>query len=136
MLSSLSTERDVVCFVALLALAACARRPGHPVDSTTTITGAEIVPTDRAMRRVAAARCDREQACNDIGPGRDYGDYDSCLREIGGYARKTLGSERCAGRIVDSALSRCIQASRMQACGDAVDIANGPGSCQPLVVCR
>ena len=124
--------------VALTVVAAlglgCARsddeRPG-----AATISGATATTPDKAAAQVSQARCERERACNEVGPGRRFADDAACLRELGHDARATLREDECGWGVDASKLSRCVADVKNERCGNPIDAVERIASCRRGELC-
>ena len=77
-----------------------------------------MVETASAVMRVTTSRCDREAACSNIGTGREFGDRDECVNEIGHYIIAALPSEECPSGVDADALSTCIRDVQAEPCAN------------------
>ncbi|MBX3218303.1 MAG: hypothetical protein KF850_40230 [Labilithrix sp.] len=124
--------RLAVCGVVVSVLVlACGRERGEPAMTTTT-TGA--LSHDDAVMRLAAARCDREVSCNDIGAGKKYADRDACMREAGQNARGTLRVDECA-TLDQAKLSSCLNDIKNERCSNPLDSLDIVTSCTRSKLC-
>jgi hypothetical protein len=100
----------------------------HPFTSTTTTTSSHRIATERAIRDVTDARCEREIACGVVAPER----RDACTRD----ARATTHVGLACDNGVDAAkLALCVQQVRTTPCGptDGVDLV---AACRGQSLCR
>ena len=116
--------------VASAAIFGCSK--DRPEPATTTTTGA--VSHDDAMSRLAGARCDRAEACNQLGEGKKYADRNACMNEAGQNARSTLRADQCA-RIDQSKLSSCLNDIKAQGCDSPLDALDTITSCTRANIC-
>ena len=86
-------------------------------------------PADRATReappsvssRIAAARCDREVKCNQVGAHGKYDSHLACVAELKRDIRHDLDGDDCANGFRAKELNDCLQAIRDEQCGRALD---------------
>jgi hypothetical protein len=80
----------VTMFGALGWIVACGasqgtnQSPQQPVEGTTSrdgVTAQQAVADEEVVESIAAARCDRDQSCDRIGPGAAYHDRADCMRQ-------------------------------------------------------
>lgn len=99
-----------------------------------------LVPTsgppvlDDDVARLARARCDRETACNRIGPGRAYESQGDCMMQQRGRSQRDLSAAACQNGIDRTQLALCLGETRKLAC-DATDELANVGMCRPTEIC-
>lgn len=122
--------------VAAVALATgCIIHTNEPASNGTRTTSAEYRGV-HAVRRIAEARCDRAQACNDVGSGHKYADRDACVRDMSRDARKTLDDEACEKKGIDERrLNECIKDIRNEACDNPFDSIERAAACRRGELC-
>jgi len=89
-----------------------------------------IAPNDRAVRAgpvsasesIAAARCDREVKCNRVGLHGKYPSHGACVAELKRDIRSDLRSDVCTDGVREKELNDCLQAIRVEQCGNALDL--------------
>jgi hypothetical protein len=102
----------------------------HPV-------GEEVAFSNEVhIRRIAEARCAREQRCEQIGAGRRFADRDACMTYVLDHSRVDLSSAQCPGGIVEKELDECLQAIDEQTCGDPIDHAMRIVACRSSDMCK
>ena len=147
----------VACVASLLACAACAAcskkadrdgdlireandKSGAPADrvGTTTVTNALYagITGDVAVARLVAARCGRETACNNVGPGKHYVDPDLCARDLSNRISMELKPSNCPFGVDASALENCIDAIRNESCTNAVETVERLATCRTSEMCK
>ncbi|WP_394848665.1 DUF6184 family natural product biosynthesis lipoprotein [Pendulispora brunnea] len=94
-----------------VAMVACSSTP-QPVGTTET-TGAAWMDIDGAVHALAAARCDRQSACNRV-PDRN-----ACVLEGHRATQTELETRGCSGAIEHRAYEECRQALAQEPCGDS-----------------
>ena len=121
----------VVCGV-VLSVVAFGCKGGREPAATTTTTAA--VSNDDAITRLTTARCEREAACNNIGPGKKHADRDACMREASQNSRGTLRADQCP-QIDESKLTNCLNDIRNERCGNPLDSLDTITSCTRGKIC-
>lgn len=117
--------------------AADPKSAGADQVGTTTVTGADLgaLSSDLAVQRIAAARCARETACNNVGADKQFVDQDACARAI----RTKLGTElepsSCPRGIDAEATDRCMEAIRTESCNNPVDTLTRLAACRASELC-
>lgn len=104
--------------------------------SSTSATAANVVPNKGAISRITDARCDREQACNNIGAGKSYDSMEACKRELGHNTTATLRAEECPDGINEPNLSSCLSDIQGERCGNPIDTMERVASCRKGKLCR
>ncbi len=115
-----------------VVLAGCAHEPQRSLASTPPppaviegpaaiapmgVTTAQPPSIDPAIfAQLAAARCDREDACGDVGDGRRYASRSTCLDQVRDGITSDLESYGCP-RMGQSAVRQCLVAMGRQDCG-------------------
>jgi Family of unknown function (DUF6184) len=94
------------------------------------VTDARVQARDSA----AQATCMRYQACQDIGPGLTYADYNSCLTVWQGNWENDWPASTCQGKIDQAKLSVCLDAIGATAC-TGFDFVLTLGKCSAANVC-
>jgi hypothetical protein len=67
--------------------------------------------------RLASARCDREQACDNVGDGRKYVSRHVCMEQLRGRIDNDLNAYQCPGGIDETAVTHCVSAIGAEECG-------------------
>jgi hypothetical protein len=128
---------------AALTVSSAEAQPGASTPSTNaTMTPAATprrvpatVETASAVVRLATARCDREAECRNVGTGREFGNRDECVNEIGHYVVAALPSEECPGGVDSDALSTCLRDVQAEPCGDGKGAVDRLSSCSRDHLC-
>ena len=107
-----------------VATTACDKRRDDP--STTRTTGATDMPDAAAGLQassvlsartlLAGARCDREGACNHVGPAKRFETRELCTREENNRAQCELRSSDCPNGVDDKKLQTCLDVIAKQDC--------------------
>jgi len=89
-----------------------------------------IAPNDHVVRAgpvsasesIADARCDREVKCNRVGIHGKYPSHGACVAELKHDIRSDLRNDVCAEGVRAKELNDCLQAIRVEQCGNALDL--------------
>lgn len=88
------------------------------------------------VRRIAEARCAREERCKLIGEGKQFADREACMTYVLDNSRVDLSSANCPGGIVQKELDECLEAIEAQTCGDPIDHAMRIVACRSSDMCK
>jgi len=106
------------------------------VPSAVTTTGAPgVVPNERAIQQLTAARCDRQQKCGKFGPNEKYADEKACRSDKHQDFEEVLKPTECPGGIREFRLSSCLQELRNERCGDVADKIGRLATCRSGSLC-
>ncbi len=72
---------------------------------------------DGTIDRLTAARCDREQACSNIGDGKKYASRRVCMDQVRGSIGNDLNANQCPRGLDDAAVDQCLSAIGNEECG-------------------
>ena len=89
----------------------------------------------RIANRLATARCERAQACNDIGAGKTFVSRDLCMQEVRGRIANDLTSYSCPHGVDSSAVDRCATAIDGESCGHSRDNLAHVSDCKTDALC-
>jgi hypothetical protein len=123
-----------VSLVTMGVLVACGgANQGPPV------TGTGVASAQRAdsaiVGKLAAARCDREQNCNNVGPGQKYVTRDVCVDQMRGNLANDLNAYDCPHGIDEVELDRCMTAIRAEECNHPLDTISRMDKCRTGAIC-
>jgi hypothetical protein len=109
---------------ALVLLLAC-REDRRATETTTTGAGLDTVSNDTvanetAIERITTARCNREQACAELGHVAAGGAL-RCSAEVRNAIQNELSRAECPWGVDRAALDGCVNAIRDERCGAAFD---------------
>jgi hypothetical protein len=122
------------------AAVGCERNPTYPQAVSGTgpsegVTNAQNAATERVVDRLAYARCDHEQMCNNIGNGRKYATRDVCMDQVRGNANNDLNAYNCPRGINRGAFNACISALRSGQCNFSLDTISRENDCRSGTLC-
>jgi hypothetical protein len=112
------------------------------------VTGSAIVPetplgatnaqktTDaNIVTQLAAARCERERTCKNVGPGDKYASREVCMDQTRGSLANDLNGYDCPRGIDRDALERCTAAIRIEECNHPLDTLSRMEKCRTAALC-
>jgi hypothetical protein len=142
---STHSKLGVVSLVTTVALAACAHAersdpavPGTVAYHEVTVGVANTQASDNdqwVVEQLAAARCDREQRCGNVGDARSYASRNVCLDTMRGSIGNALNAYNCPLGIDRANLERCRVAIHEEHCGDAVATVSRAQTCRTAALC-
>jgi Family of unknown function (DUF6184) len=124
--------RTAALAVAVAATAACARGGGSEPGATTTSSASA---NESAAQSIAAARCDREQTCHNIGSGKTYASRNACVDELRDKSQTELRASECPGGVDTTQLDKCLAEVRGEKCGDPLDTLSRITACRTSSLC-
>ncbi len=135
---------QVVTLATALALSApaCERRDAdeatrvEAIDTTKPVTHFVTTGKTSASEAIAQARCDREQRCGNIAPGKDYGSRDACVAAIRSEWKDELNVFECPGGIETSELEECLEEVRNEDCQNPFDTLGRIVACRSGDICK
>jgi hypothetical protein len=105
-----------------------------PPAATTIGPGPSPAQLD-ATERIARARCDRQTACDRIGPGRAWGSPEACMAQQRPRTSEEVASLACRAGLDGMQLGACLDAIRGLGCSESAASLDSVGECQPTSVC-
>lgn len=140
------TPRTLLALVPVVLVVACNR--DRSVDRTgttgayekpgeTTITGAHVNTTANqvAIDRIVAARCAREQACNNVGPDKSFASSQACDTKIRADMREDLKVSECPYGVDEKELRECLDSIHKEDCGNPIDTISRLAACRTSDMC-
>jgi hypothetical protein len=112
------------------ALAAHVERPaigGGPRDPERRFSS--------SIAKIAAARCDREMRCGNVGPNEKFATRAQCVSRISADRRGDINAEDCLLGVSQTGLLGCLQAIRDDDCGNPLDGIERIRACRSNNVC-
>jgi hypothetical protein len=108
---------------------------GSPSRTPVGVANAQKVDAN-IVERLAVARCDREQSCNNVGePHAKYASRDACLVAMRGDLGPELNGYDCPGGIDRAALDHCMTAIHEEGCGHPLDTLSRFDRCRAGNLC-
>jgi hypothetical protein len=89
-----------------------------------------------AVAQITAARCAREQRCNNIGTDKKFDTSDECMTEIRKQWADDLNARECPGGVVQKELSECLDEIRNEDCGNPFDTLGRVTACREGDICK
>jgi len=87
-----------------------------------------------AVDQLAAAGCDREQNCDNVGYGQTYPSRHACLDKLTLSLQEQLGGY-CAQGFARDGLEKCASALRTDDCGHTLQALVHVDHCSTSIVC-
>jgi len=108
-----------------------------PATTTRTTSGSTLAaPVDgHAIDELAAARCDREQTCNNVGNNKSYATRDVCVQKLRADGQNDLTNGSCPNGISRLALDKCLADIRGERCDHPLDTLSRLNSCARASLC-
>ena len=104
----------VAASLAVLLVGACAAH-GTPTTATTGATMEARIANEEAVQQLANARCNRDERCGFIGPGKTHPDRGTCERTVNKETSSDFRSADCKG-IKPALLNECANDVTKLAC--------------------
>lgn len=139
------TKVTATVTVALLAVA-CGGQNAETTPNTgpKPVAGSEAPPGVTAAQnrvdqgvvaKLASARCDHEQKCNNIGQGQKYATLDVCEAQLESATTSDLNAQSCARGLDENAIDRCISAIGAEQCSLSLDTLSRMTDCRTGALC-
>ncbi len=117
--------------VAAIGVCASACKREEPKPSS-----AAAIDLTTARKSIAEARCDLEQRCNKIGPGKLNNDRAECLGKIEENWWGDLDGKDCQHGVNQSELSECLTELRNHECDKIFDNLGNAAACRSSDLCK
>jgi hypothetical protein len=107
--------------------------PGTPESPGVTAPqrGADTAVVDR----LAAARCDQEQGCNNIGPRAKFASRATCSEQLRGSIANDLNTYSCPRGLDSDGVDRCMAAIKSEECNHPFDTLTRYDKCRTGALC-
>jgi Family of unknown function (DUF6184) len=120
--------------------AACGHNTYSAIGTTTTTSAAQpstpVTPgIPEAIAAISGTRCMREAKCDNVGAGRRYPSYSSCVSEFRGQALSHLTSYTCPNGTVAAQLDGCLADIRGRGCSNELDTIDHVTACSTSSLC-
>jgi hypothetical protein len=92
------------------------------------------MPPEAAASAIAAARCEHEAACNQIGPGHNYATADACTAAFSSSALSDLKGHPCPGGIDSNQVAACASILKRESCLPLSSLSR-MYTCRPAALC-
>ena len=93
--------------------------------------GADMAVVDR----LAAARCDQEQSCKNVGPGAKYASPSVCTEQLHGSIANDLNEYNCPRGLDSEGVDRCMAAIKSEECNHPFDTLMRYDKCRTGALC-
>jgi len=113
------------------AVTGSAAVPERPVGAT----NAQKTADANIVTQLATARCERERACNNVGPGDKYASREVCMDQMRGSLANDLNGYDCPRGIDRDALERCTAAIGVEECNHPLDTLSRMEKCRTGALC-
>jgi hypothetical protein len=101
--------------------------PGVPEEQA--VADAEVV------ERIAGARCDRSQSCDQIGTGATYHDRTDCMNHMRTLVSQDLNEARCPAGMGEIGVSRCVKSLQLAECDMPGQVYSTTSHCRLNLMC-
>ena len=134
--------RTALCSLSFVVLAACSKSNDRPVAANGTepvVTTQNPTPanaTRSAADSIAMARCQREQACDNVGADKKYVSAGDCLTRIRNDWKEDLNARECPGGINQHQLDQCLTKIKTEDCGSPFDTLSSLTECTAGQICE
>jgi Family of unknown function (DUF6184) len=121
----------------LLACGSANRGPAETgtSQSRTGVTSSQKTADTVIVDRLAAARCDQEQECKNVGPDAKYASRSVCKDQIRGRIGNDLNAYDCPRGLDREAVDRCMAAIKSEECSHPFDTLTRFDKCRTGVLC-
>lgn len=99
------------------------------------VTAAQNGVDQKTVERLADARCDHEQKCNNIGQGQKYASRDVCKQQLVSSTSTDLNAQSCPRGLDQDALNRCMNAISNEQCSVSIDTLSRMADCRTDALC-
>jgi Family of unknown function (DUF6184) len=106
----------------------------RPIGGGPTEPGIKAT-TASALASIAAARCDREVRCKNVGTKEKYATRDECIAKVKEDKRDDINAKDCPGGVHEKQLNECLQAIRTEDCGNPLDAISRLSACRSGALC-
>ena len=108
-------------------------------DVRPAIGGGPVDPATRsdaiaAVRKIAAARCDREARCDNVGATKNFATRAECLTTMASYKHAHINFEECPLGVAEPKVEHCLRAIRAEDCSAARSL-DRIDACRAAVLC-
>jgi Family of unknown function (DUF6184) len=93
------------------------------------------ISTGLAVRSITSARCEREQRCDNVGPGKKWESEGECETKTRAEWREDLNKYECPQGIVQAELDECLVNIREESCGNPFDTIARAVQCNASDIC-
>ena len=135
---SILKDISLLLFTTGLVFACAAENEATPAAKTpvgeTTVTS-QNAADKTVVDKLATARCDQEQGCNNIGSGAKFASRDVCLDQIRGSIGNDLNGYKCQRGLDSDAIDHCMMAIKGEECSHPFDTLMRLDKCRSGSIC-
>ena len=91
--------------------------------------------TTGAVREIVAARCEREERCNNVGPDKTYANHAACTSKLEGSTSDDINMKDCPNGVSDAKLHECLAKIHGEDCGNPIDTLSRVTACRTGQIC-
>lgn len=110
-------------------------RAGSDEPSTNAVNAVKGLEA-KSVRLITEARCQREEKCGNVGPGKDYFSASVCQQKIGADWQNELNSYDCPGGIVTKELEECLEEIKNEDCASPFETLGRVVACRSSDLCK
>jgi len=107
----------------------------HAVAADEEVHHAPETRTTGAVRDIVAARCEREERCNNVGPDKTYSNHAACTSKLEGSTADDVNMKDCANGVSDAKLHECLAKIHGEDCGNPIDTLSRVAACRTGALC-
>ena len=128
--------------LSFVVLAACSKTNDRSVAANGTepvVVAQNPTPanaTRSAAESIAMSRCQREQACDNVGADKKYSSSSDCLTRIRADWKDDLNARECPGGINQHQLDQCLTKIKTEDCGSPFDTLSRLTECTAGQICE
>lgn len=109
---------------------------GDDVPSGEAQTSAGATAARTAAESIAQSRCQREEACSNVGGDKKYSSVSDCLTRIRASWKEDLSTRECPGGVNQSQLDQCLSKIRREECSSPFDTLSRISECTANQICE
>jgi hypothetical protein len=91
--------------------------------------------TTGAVHEIVAARCEREEHCNNVGADKTYANHAACTSKLEGSTADDVNMKDCDKGIDDAKLHECLAKIHGEDCGNPIDTLSRVAACRTGALC-
>jgi hypothetical protein len=91
--------------------------------------------TTGAVRQIVAARCEREERCNNVGTDKTYANHAACTSKLEGSTADDINMKDCDKGVDDAKLHECLAKIHEEDCGNPIDTLSRLSACRTGAIC-
>jgi len=135
----LTTIRSALPLTITGLLLACGGATEGPAITGTPQPAGVTAPQGEAdmtvVDRLASARCEQEQSCNNIGPGAKFASLSVCREQVHGGLANDLNAYKCPRGLDSVGVDRCMAAIKSEECNHPFDTLTRYDKCRSGALC-